>query len=338
MKNDPRLITKALRRHINGTLIVVLSLIFLQTVSAVQAETVLKKASFVPQWLPQAQFAGYMVALEKGFYREVGLDLTLMVGGPGKPPFVLLGSGEATFCTDWLSNGIEKRASGHRVVNLAQVVQRSALMLVAKKKSGIEHPRDLNGKNVGLWAGQFYLQPMAFFRKYDIKVNIIPNYSSVSIFLKGGVDAMSTMWYNEYHTILNSGLNSDDLSLFFFSRVGLNFPEDGIYCLEETFRADPGLCERFVRASLEGWLYAFDNQEEAIQIVMKHAEAAHTGTNKAHQRWMLARMKDLIIPDEDKTSLGKLEPADYALVADILRDFRLIDAIPQFEEFYRGPR
>lgn len=53
---------------------------------------------------------------------------------------------------------------------------------------------------------------------------------------------------------------------------------------------------------------------------------------------MLARMKDLIIPDEDKTSLGKLEPADYALVADILKDFRLIDGIPQFEDFYRGPR
>ena len=66
MKADPSLITKALRRHINETVIVVLFLVFLQTVSAVQAETVLKKASFAPQWLPQAQFAGYMVALEKG--------------------------------------------------------------------------------------------------------------------------------------------------------------------------------------------------------------------------------------------------------------------------------
>ena len=136
-----------------------------------------------------------------------------MVGGPGRPPFVALESGEATFCTEWLSDGIEKRAAGIAVVNLLQVSQRSALILIAKKKCGIERPQDLNGKNVGLWAGEFELQPKVFFQKYGLKVNIIPNYSSVSLFLKGGVDAMSAMWYNEYHTILNSGMNADDLTL-----------------------------------------------------------------------------------------------------------------------------
>ena len=149
---------------------------------------------------------------------------------------------------------------------------------------------------------------------------------------------MAAMWYNEYHTILNSGLNADDLTLFFFSRLGLNFPEDGIYCTEETLRKDPELCEALVRASIQGWLYAFAHQDEALEIVMKHAKAAHTGTNKAHQRWMLARMKDLIIPDGDTTNLGKLNPAEYALVGDILKDFRLIDRLPQFDDFYRGPK
>jgi len=318
---------------------IILSLVLcLCPLTELRAETTLKKASLAPQWLPQAQFAGYMVALEKGFYRDAGLDLTLLVGGPGKSPFVMLESGQATFCTEWLSNGIEKKASGLGIVNLAQISQRSALILVAKKKRGIEQPQDLNGKTVGLWAGQFELQPKVFFQKYGLEVNIIPNYSSVSLFLKGGVDAMSAMWYNEYHTILNSGLNVDDLTLFFFSRLGLNFPEDGIYCTEETLRKDPELCEAFVRASIQGWLYAFAHQDEALEIVMKHAKAAHTGTNKAHQRWMLARMKDLIIPDGDTTNLGKLNPTEYALVGDILKDFRLIHQVPQFDDFYRGPK
>ncbi len=318
---------------------IILSLVLcLCPLTDLRAETTLKTASLAPQWLPQAQFAGYMVALEKGFYRDAGLDLTLLVGGPGKSPFVMLESGQATFCTEWLSNGIEKKASGLGIVNLAQISQRSALILVAKKKRGIEQPQDLNGKTVGLWAGQFELQPKVFFQKYGLEVNIIPNYSSVSLFLKGGVDAMSAMWYNEYHTILNSGLNVDDLTLFFFSRLGLNFPEDGIYCSEETLRKDPELCEAFVRASIQGWLYAFAHQDEALEIVMKHAKAAHTGTNKAHQRWMLARMKDLIIPDGDTTNLGKLNPTEYALVGDILKDFRLIHQVPQFDDFYRGPK
>jgi NitT/TauT family transport system substrate-binding protein len=338
MKALSSLITESACKHIRRTWAVVWLLLLIPPMSALGAETSLKKVSFAPQWIPQAQFAGYMVALDKGFCREAGLDLTLLVGGPGKPAFVSLESGEATFCTDWLSNGIEKRASGLAVVNLAQISQRSALILVAKKKSGIEKPKDLNGKTVGLWAGQFYLQPKVFFQKYGLKVNIVPNYSSVSLFLKGGVDAMSAMWYNEYHTLLNSGLNADDLTLFFFSKLGLNFPEDGIYCMEETLRKDPEMCSAFVHASLKGWLYAFEHQDEALDIVMKHAKAAHTGTNRAHQRWMLARMKDLIIPEGDKSGFGKLKPQDYDLVANVLKNFHQIDRVPQFDDFYRGPK
>ena len=88
----------------------------------------------------------------------------------------------------------------------------------------------------------------------------------------------------------------------------------------------------------KGWLYAFENQDEALNIVMKHAKAAHTGTNKAHQRWMLARMKDLIIPDGDTSNLGKLNLADYALVGDILKDFRLIDRAATIRRLLPGAK
>ena len=93
-----------------------------------------------------------------------------------------------------------------------------------------------------------------------------------------------------------------------------------------------------VTASLEGWLYAFDHEEEALDIVMKHANAAHTGTNRAHQRWMLARMKDLIIPRGNRSVLGKLDPADYEGVAKVLKALDLTKKTPPFSEFYRGEK
>lgn len=307
-------------------------------VSDPEPQKELKSVSLLPQWIPQAQFAGYMVALEKGFYRDVGLDLTLRTGGPGSPPFELLASGKATFCTAWLSNAIEARASGFKIVCLAQIIQRSALMLVARKSSKIEVPRDLDGKKVALWAGHFSLQPMMFFHKHGITVNVVPNYSSVALFLKGGLDAMAAMWYNEYHSIINSGINPDEMNVFFLNEFGPNFPEDGLYTLESTYDADPQMCGNFAAASLRGWQWVFNHQEQALDIVMKHAESAHTGTNRPHQRWMLNRMKDLILSAEQPGTLGKLRPEDYASVGHVLKEYSFIDKIPDFADLYRGIR
>ena len=295
------------------------------------------KVTLLPHWIPQAQFAGYMMAEEKGFYKEAGLDLELLRGGPERPAFGCLVSGKATFCVEWLSSGIRKRSAGMRLVNLAQIVQRSALMLVARKADGITTPETLNGKRVGLWGGDFEIQPRAFFRKYNISPEIVPVYATANLFLKSAVQAVSAMWYNEYHTILNSGLNPEELTVFFFSDYGLNVPEDGLYCLEETFRKDPDLCVRFVQASLKGWLYAFEHKDEALNVVMNRAEAGHTGTNKAHQRWMLDRMQDLIMPGSDRSVLGRLNPDDYTKTGKILKEFGLTDSVPTFEEFHPGP-
>ncbi len=192
-------------------------------------EAGLTKVKFLPQWIPQAQFAGYMIALEKGFYREAGLDVELLKGGPGNPPFPALKKGETTFCSEWLSSGIQERAAGLGVVNFGQIVQRSALMLLAKKQSGITSLASLNGKKVALWGGDFRIQPQALFKMHDLKVDTVPLYSTINLFLKGAVDAISAMWYNEYHLVLNSGLEPDELTLLFFSDFGLNFPEDGLY-------------------------------------------------------------------------------------------------------------
>jgi NitT/TauT family transport system substrate-binding protein len=311
--------------------------LFLITPAASAAEAVpLKKATFIPHWSPQAQFAGYYVAYEKGFYKKYGLDLTIETGGPARSPLDYLARKKADFGTLWLCSALQKRADGLNLVNVAQVMQRSALMLVAKKESGIKTIQDLNGKKIGLWRNEFQIQPLALFKKYNLKVKIIPQSFSVNLFLRGGVDLASAMWYNEYHTILNSGLNPDELTPIFFFEHGLNFPEDGIYCLEETFKKDPEMVRAFVRASLEGWLYAFSHTEEALDIVIRYMTRAKVPANRVHQRWMLARMKDLILSPEENEVLGKLKEEDYQRVARELKAAGLIKAVPEFHSFYRG--
>ena len=298
------------------------------------AEPALKQASFIPQWNPQAQFAGYYVAYEKGVYKKHGIDLTVLQGGPNRPSSAFLTQGKADFGTLWLSTGIRLRASGQRIINVGQVIQRSALMLIAKKSHKIENPQDMQGKKVGLWSDDFQIQPKAFFKKYNLDVKVIPQSFSVNLFLRDGVDVASAMWYNEYHTIVNSGLNPDELTPFFFHDHGLNFPEDGIYTLEETFKRDPSLSSAFVKASIEGWLYAFSHPEETLDIVLKYMGRAKIPANRTHQQWMFNKMRDLMTPPDRRSAIGVLQQSDYQRVAHELKEGGWIKEVPNYESFF----
>ena len=222
-------------------------LIFLSgtlALKAASAET--RSVAFVLQWEPQAQFAGYYVAAEKGFYARYGLTVTVLRGGPDQPIDRLLREGQADFATTFLTSALEKRSlEGLPLVNIAQMVQRSSLLLVARKSSGIRSPADLRGKTVSLWPA-FAVQPRALFRKFGVEPRVLTQGASINLFLRGAVDAASAMWYNEYHMLINSGLEEQDLTVFFYDQFGLNFPEDGIYCLAPTLKQDPDRCRRFV--------------------------------------------------------------------------------------------
>ncbi|MDD5628234.1 MAG: ABC transporter substrate-binding protein, partial [Elusimicrobia bacterium] len=190
----------------------------------------LKKVTLLPNWSPGAEFSGYYAALEKGFYRDHGIDARILRGGPDRPASESLKAGKVDAVVLWLSRALELRAQGTELVNLAQVSQRSALMLVAKKSSGIRAPKDFDGRKVGVWK-EFELQPKAFFRKSGVRPLIVPQSYSINLFLRGGVDAATVMWYNEYHRLIEAGLDPDELTPFFFHEYDLNFPEDGLYVL-----------------------------------------------------------------------------------------------------------
>jgi NitT/TauT family transport system substrate-binding protein len=290
--------------------------------------------SFIPQWQPQAQFAGFYVAQEKGFYRQRGLNVKILKGGPDWPPSEMLARGRADFGTMQLTGGIIQRARGVNLVDLCQLSQQAALMLVAKKASGINEPEDLNGKKVGLWGEDFRGQLLAFFHKYHLTVKTVPQGTTMNLFLRGGVDAASAMWYNEYHLLLNAGLNPDELTAFFLADHGFNFPEDGLYCLESTYAKKPQVCRAFVQATLEGWRYACAHPEEALNIVMQYVNAAKVSTNRMHQKWMLERMQTMIMPAGEHGSMGILKRRDYDQVAAALEASALIAEVPPYSQFF----
>lgn len=293
-----------------------------------------RKVTFITHWSPQAQFAGYYVAKEKGFYKERGIDLEILPSGPDISASKALADGKADIAVLWLSQALQNRSKGIDLVNIGQMVQRSGLMFISRKSQGINKPEDLNGKKVSMWGGDLRLQGEAFIKKYNLNVTTIPQAYTVNLFMAGGVDAVMGMWYNEYHTILNSGLDPDELTVFFFKDHVLNVPEDGLYMLAENYRRDPAAAKAFIEASLEGWRYAFAHPDEAVDIVLAAMREAKVPANRVHQKWMLGIIEKLMIPEGDGSGTGKLSPDDYLAVAAMLKDNGLIDNVTEFNSFY----
>ncbi len=294
----------------------------------------LQQASMMVQWTPQSQFAGYYVAVEKGFYEAHGVDMQVLRGGPDRSPTRSLLAGEVDFATMFLSRGLDLRSRGYPVVNVAQVINQGTVMLVGRKSYGIEEIEDLNGSTISLWDGEFNIPFRAFFAIHNIEYTRVPQYYSVNLFLRGGVDACAAMHYNEYHMIYQAGVDFNELTPLMLRDHGVNIPEDGIYCLAPLQQANPGLCNAVAEASLEGWRYAREHPEEALDIIMEYVNAAHVPTNRAHMSWMLRIVLDAIFPDHSQTwTAGRLSREQFQDAVDLMMMLDLIHEAPGYEAF-----
>jgi NitT/TauT family transport system substrate-binding protein len=294
----------------------------------------LRKARLLPYWVPAAQFAGYYVGIEKGIFRKHGIDLELLSFDSQVTTEAAFQSRSTDFAMLWLVNALEVRSKGTEIVNIAQFSYRSSLMLITKKSSGIERLEDMDGKRAGIWLG-YERQPQALFRKFNLDVEIVPIGSSNNLFLFDAVQILNANWFDEYHSILNNGLNEDELNKFFFADYGLNFLEDGLYCLDETVKRDPDLCRDFVKAAMESWLWAFEHQDEAVNIVVTYARAHNQPVNKPHQKWMLSHYRDLYIPAGSTKINNNLKREDYETIHRILLDGGFISQPVAYESFYQ---
>ncbi|NIZ59358.1 nitrate ABC transporter substrate-binding protein [Sedimentitalea sp. CY04] len=265
------------------------------------------------QWVTQAQFAGYYVALDKGFYSEEDLDVTILPGGPDIAPPQVLAGGGADVMLNWMPSALAAREKGLPVVNIAQPFKTSGLMLTCWKDTGITSPADFKGKTIGVWFYGNEYPFLSWMSKEGIStdggddgVTVLKQGFNVDPLLQRQADCISTMTYNEYGQVLDAGVSEDELVTFKYEDQGVATLEDGIYALEANLE-DPAFqakMVRFVRASMKGWKYAEANPGEAAEIVLDNdASGAQT---EAHQQRMMAEIAKLTAG-----SNGTLDPADF---------------------------
>ena len=264
--------------------------------AAAQAEAVKLQL----KWVTQAQFAGYYVAQAKGFYKDAGLDVTIMPGGPDINPQQVLAGGGADVVVDWMPSALATREKGSPVVNIAQPFKRSGMMLTCRKDTGIATPTDFKDKTLGVWFFGNEYPFMAWMAKLGYKtdgsaggVKVLKQGFNVDPILQKQADCISTMTYNEYHQVLEAGVKAEDLVVFKYEDQGVATLEDGLYVLEDKLK-DPAFVDtmaKFVKASMKGWDDARANPADAVKIVLEN-DASGSQT-EGHQTTMIEEINKL---------------------------------------------
>jgi NitT/TauT family transport system substrate-binding protein len=275
------------------------------------------------KWVTQAQFAGYFVAKDKGFYKEVGLDVTIKPGGPDINPSQVIAGGGADVVLDWMPSALATREKGVPLVNIAQVFQKSGLMLTCRKDSGIKTPADFKGKTLGVWFGGNEYPFLNWMAKLGLPTNggpdgvtVLKQGFNVDPLLQKQAACISTMTYNEYGQVLDAGLKPDQLVVFKYEDEGVATLEDGVYTLEKNLK-DPAMAEklaRFLKASMKGWDYAVAHPDEGAAITLANDETG--AQTEAHQKFMMGEIDKLVGTNPKGT--GYLDPAAYDRTVAIL--------------------
>jgi NitT/TauT family transport system substrate-binding protein len=274
------------------------------------------------KWVTQAQFAGYYVAKDKGFYKEAGLDVTIKPGGPDIAPEQVLAAGGADVIVDWMAAALAAREKGVPLVNIAQTFQRQGLELTCLKSSGIKAPADFPGHTLGVWYFGNEYPFFAWMAKLNIPteggpkgVGVIKQGFNVDPLIQKQAACISTMTYNEYWQVIDAGYKPEDLVVFKYTDEGVGVLEDGLYANGEKLK-DPAFAEKlakFVAASDKGWAWAVKNPDAAAKIVLDN-DATGAQTEK-HQKRMMGEIAKLV---DIQKPLGYLAPADYERTVSIL--------------------
>ncbi len=278
--------------------------------SAAQAQDVTLQL----KWVTQAQFAGYYVALEEGFYEEEGLDVTIKPGGPDIAPAQVLAGGGADVIVDWMPSALAAREAGLPLVNIAQPFKSSGMMLTCRNDSGVTSVEDFPGHTLGVWFFGNEYPFLSWMSTLDYStdggpdgVTVLKQGFNVDPLLQNQAACISTMTYNEYWQVIDAGFTPEQLTVFKYEDQGVATLEDGLYVLDDRL-ADPAFVEtmaKFVRASMKGWKWAEANPDAAAEIVLEYDETG--AQTEAHQKRMMGEIAKLTAGSD-----GTLDPADYA--------------------------
>jgi len=270
------------------------------------------------KWRHQFQFAGYYAAIEKGYYKEVGLQVDLLEAVEGQNPSDAVFEGKAEFgvCS---SDILLMRSQNKKGVALASVFQHSPQIIIASKQSGINHIQDVAGKRIALDPNSTEI--IAFMNDEGVspdKCMIDQHNFNVNELISGKVDAISAYSTNEPFILKQANFDYTIITPFM---DGIDFYDDVLFSTESYIFNNPAIAENFREASLKGWKYAVHHQEEIAELIYNKYSKRHS---LEHLRFEAVQMNSLIM--DDVVEIGYTNPGRWQSITDMYKKLKMLDA------------
>jgi NitT/TauT family transport system substrate-binding protein len=273
-------------------------------------------------WVYQGPNDGFIIAQEKGFYREAGLDVAI-TSGKGSAATAQLVASKATqfgFCDGYVvGNGVAK---GMGIKSIGSVYRRNPAAVMVLANSGIMTPKDLEGKSIAMTAGsaQFQQWP-AFVKGANIDgskiqvVNIDPAGVGPAL-INGQVPAIGGFAQGYVPAIESRG--KKEVRIFWFADYGVNVVSNGITVHQDLLKSDPSLVRTFVMPTIKGFLYGRQNPEEAVAIIKKYSETIDPAITR---REMELSWKTWVTPNTKGKPLGWASDVDWGETVKVLKQY-----------------
>ena len=280
-----------------------------------------QKLVFTPQWTPQAQFAGYYVAQDLGFYKDAGIEVEIVHPSSTESAVARLRSGKCQVTTIQLCQAMEYIDNGMPLVNILQTSMNNGLVIVSRNG---RNPAAQKGIRVGTWSVGFDQVALAMSLKEGLNYQWVPYANSINLYLAGAIEAILVMSYNEYYLLKQSGIELTEENTYRFRDHGYNVQEDGVYMLESGYRKDKDAARKFAEASKRGWLYCAEHPEEALDIVMKYVKMHHVATNRVIQKLQLEEVLKLQVDRDSGQREFRLRPDMVKQANDLMLESQLL--------------
>ena len=300
--------------------ILVLSVVLINSLS-LAAQKVNEKFIFTPQWTAHAQFAGYYVAQEKGFYKQAGLDVEIVHPSVSQTAMNRLKNRESQATTLQLCQALEIVDNDIPLVNILQTSMNNATVIVSRRD---KDPLKQVGARVGMWQAGFSQIAMCMSNREHLNYQWVRFTSNMDLFLKGAIDGTLAMSYNEYYQLLQMGFTFTENNVYRFSDHGYNIQEDGVYMRRDYYETHKAQARKFAQASRKGWEWAASHPEEAVDIVMKYVRANHIATNRTLQKLMLKEVLRLQIDKKTNKREFRLRPDMVKFASKLMRENQML--------------